>query len=175
MLQVRTHANFTLYKLRELKNKDNTLKIGCKHLQSYNYFLSDGTALGFYRDGDFIDSDTDIDVVVYANIEQQHILIPQFTLIRTMEWKKRPIQTAYIDTNNVIFDIYYYYPDIIENKWTTLCGNGMIALPRYNISLLNTKYGPFPFPENIEEYLKLRYGDWKTPKSSKGYHIPNKY
>jgi hypothetical protein len=177
-LIVKTHSWFTEKKLSSIKNVNDTLSKAKSQLNC-SWWISAGTAIGLYRDGDFIPSDTDIDIGVRSKIGQSHIVLDGFKLIRTMEWRTRPIQTAYIDTNGCIFDIYYYYDDILEDKLVTVSEygyvhqkKGFIVKPNFGVKELPTKYGMLPFLDPIEEYLVDRFGDdWKTPKSSKGKYI----
>lgn len=168
MFQAKTITDFSIKQLKDLKDVDKVLNHGTKHMTG-DWFISDGTLLGFIREGDFIKDDTDIDVAVYAPHDQKHIVIPDMTLIRTSEYNGRPTQTAYMK-DNVIFDIYYYYDDIIEGKWTTVADLGKIPLNRYELTPLETKYGIYPAPKEAEHYLTSRYGDWRTPSRSKGFH-----
>ena len=168
-VQVSEYQKYPTKRLEAIKSPDLTLLKGISELpSSTKWWISVGTAIGLYRDGDFIPSDTDIDIGVRAKKGQKHINIPSMTLIRTQEWNGIPIQTAYIDENDCIFDIFYYYEDITPGKLTTVCENGTIEKPDFGIKKLPTKYGELPFLDPIEDYLEDRYGDWQTPRHQKG-------
>jgi hypothetical protein len=177
-LIVKNHSSFNLVELSNINNIESTLKKTTEQL-TCSWWISAGSAIGLYRDGDFIPNDTDIDVGVRSKYGQQHIELEGLKLIRTMDWRNRPIQTAYIDDNGCIFDIYYYYDDLVEDKLVTVSEygfvhekKGFIIKPNFGIKKLPTKYGMLPFLDPIEEYLVDRFGqDWKTPKSSKGKYI----
>ncbi len=179
-LQIRIYSPINAHStLSQIKNIEGTLNKAKSHLNC-DWWLSAGTAIGLYRDGDFIPNDTDIDIGVKAVFGQKHIQIPGFRLIRTMDWRGRPIQTAFVDdTNGCIFDIYYYYTDIIENKLVSVSEYGyvyykksFIVKPLFEIKELETKYGKFPFLDPIEDYLVDRYGEnWRTPSDSKGKYV----
>lgn len=177
-LIVKTHSWFRETKLSNITNIDVTLKKATDQLNC-PWWISAGTAIGLYRDGDFIPSDTDIDIGVRSQYGQKHIELDGFRLIRTMDWKNRPIQTAYIDDNGCIFDIYYYYDDLINDRLVTVSEygyvherKGFIVKPNFGIKEIQTKYGMLPFLDPIEDYLVDRFGeDWKTPKSSKGKYV----
>jgi len=133
-----------------------------------NYWLSAGTALGMYRDGDFIPSDTDIDIEMW--VDDEYTLPERFSRYVTQDSQGKPGQRAYIDTkNNVIFDIYFY-----EKKGNMAVStiNSRLTFPIEwfeNKKKLPTKYGELYFPNPIEEYLEHRYGKtWKTPDNKKG-------
>lgn len=168
---INAHSTLSL-----VKNIESTLNRAKSHMNC-DWWISSGSAIGLYRDGDFIPNDTDIDVGVRSVYGQKHIQIPGFRLIRTMDWRGRPIQTAFIDDNNsCIFDIYYYYTDILEDKLVTVSEygyvyfqKGFIVKPLFGIKELETKYGRYPFLDPIEDYLIDRYGEnWKIPSDSKG-------
>ncbi len=145
-----------------------------KRLKGVKWWLSAGTALGFYRDKDFIPNDTDIDIAIegdWDNDQRSYFaeLFKDHRLIREAIWDGHIMQMAYQDTNNCIFDFYFYYPDgknrINHNEM------GTMTKPRYGIKKLKTKYGSYPFPDPIEDYLLIRYGkDWKIPQQKKGLY-----
>lgn len=174
-LIIKRHKDFKIKELRQINDVGSTLIKASSQIDS-PWWVSAGSAIGLYRDGDFIPNDTDIDIGVRSKYGQDHININGMTLIRTMDWRKRPIQTVFIDHNHCIFDIYYYYDDIVENKLVTVSEYGLvhekkgfIVKPNFNIKHLPTKYGILPFLDPIEDYLIDRFGDdWRTPKSKKG-------
>ena len=133
------------------------------------WWISDGSALGLHRSGEFITWDTDIDVSIKAESGQKHLEIPEFNLIRTTDWGDRPTQTAFRDPKtDVIFDVYYYYSDILEGKLVTKSEGGLIVMENYKTLWKNTKYGVLPFPSPTEDYFVERYGDdWREPQKGK--------
>jgi len=156
--------------LRDIKNPEKTLE-KCKPFLK-DWWISAGTAIGLYRDGDFIPTDTDIDIGVRTDKTKQPILLP-LRLIRTVtftdhEDNERYAQTAYYDDeNDCIFDVFYYHDDINEGELVSWGESGIIRKPAFGIKELPTKYGMLPFMHPIEEYLEDRYGDWKTPSNGK--------
>lgn len=176
-LKITHFGGFKNLKLSQINNPEKTLLKGGAQLPEGKWWVSAGTAIGLYRDGDFIPSDTDIDVGVLAVSGQKHIQINGMRLIRTVEWRNRVIQTAYIDdSTDCIFDIFYYYTDLIPNKLVSVSEYGwvyhqklFIIKPLFDILELDTKYGKLPFLNPIDEYLKDRFGEnWRIPSSSKG-------
>ena len=171
------------YRIEPLKGKDAnaTLIAGTKILDKsgMKWWLSAGTILGLYRDGDFIPHDTDIDIGVegdhYNNCEKINKLIVAFQedgfrLIRTMLYDNYPMQLAFIDKRNIIFDLYFFYPvfsDMINHNE----GGIMMKPSRLFSSLGNMEFkeNGYNCPNDIDEYLAFRYGeDWKVPKIKKG-------
>lgn len=144
------------------------------------YFLSWGTALGLYRNKDFIKHDTDIDIDVIDKINYDDIknaLKSQgMKLARAVFFKKRVQQLIFVSEGGVLFDIMFW------TKKRNILGRSVLLnfaepcwlakLPycfsqgTYYIEYKNKKY-PAYFP--IEKYLATIYGnDWRVPKKSKG-------
>lgn len=174
MLQVKNHNPFQLRPLAEIDSPEKTLFKGIKHLKGYEWWVSVGTAIGFYRDGDFIPNDTDIDVGVRAQKGIVPPEVPDMTLIRETFYGDRITQRAYIDDNKCIFDIFFYYDDVEDGRLITWSEGGKISKPNFGVKELDTKYGKLPFLHPIEEYLEDRYGDWTVKESKKGrYEMDN--
>lgn len=155
-------------------NVEGTLKKGTDQLTSYNYWLSSGTALGLYRDGDFIPNDTDIDIGISVTEGETPILpiLEGFELVRDCYHGGKPMQLAFRDTENgVIFDIYFFYDIGMSASYYNFCEIGEWFYPKMEIKELETKYGSYPFPSPIETYMERRYGStWKTPSNKKGLY-----
>lgn len=161
-------------KLSEIDNPAETLHRAAKHLGNYNWWLSVGTAIALYRDGDFISDDSDIDIGIKTSGTPGRVEIPEFTLFRTTDiiisGVRKRTQLCYVDEkNNCIFDIYFYYTDIENDLLVTVSEFGIIHKPVFSIKKLQTKYGEFPFLHPVEDYFLDRYGEtWKTPQNVKG-------
>lgn len=147
----------------------NVSRILNKH--DVKWFLSFGTALGFYREKDFIRKDTDIDINVIEE-DQGKIeaiiedLEKEYPFIRSVSADGKQMQAAFQDfSNNFIVDICFFYRN--ESGYYSYCEGGMWQDKKEYVGstqLFKTKYGYFPMPEKIEAYLEDRYGDWQTPK-----------
>jgi len=130
------------------------------------WFLAFGSALGFYRDKDFIKGDTDIDIAVIG--EEPRVidkLSARYDYIRELSYNGNLMQTAFQGKDRFIIDICYFYED--KENYYSFCEGGKWVDKKKNIGrpkLLKTEYGLFPFPEMIEDYLQDRYGNWKIPK-----------
>lgn len=169
MFQVNNIGNTRQVRLADIQDAHKTLIDGCSQMKG-KWFISDGTLLGFHRNKDFIPQDTDIDVAVMVDDVAPDIDL-DMELIRTATWDDKIVQKAYRDLNECIFDIFFYYKE--GDYYVTRGDYGFIKLPAYEIIDYKTKYGTFPAPKQTEEYLTLRYGDWKTPKQDKGIHVHN--
>ena len=149
-------------------NKDHLINIR-KALKDYKWFLAFGTALGLYRDKDFIPEDTDIDVAIIAsnkpNITKLEKAFKDYKVVRTVKDDEKIYQICFQSKDKMIIDICFFY-EIDEFYYTRAGGGQFIDLQEVigETKKKKTKYGIFPFPEKIEEYLEGRYTDWKTPK-----------
>lgn len=172
-INVKEYRGYTLRQLRTLSNVEKTLHKGINHLQGHKWWISCGTAIGLYRDGDFIPNDTDLDVGITATKDTPFIEIADMKLLRTTHCGGRVTQIAYIDDNDCIFDLYYWYADIVPGKVFTRSQGGLISTSDFAVEELDTKYGRLPFPHPIEQYLVERYGEtWQKPQpSKKGIYI----
>ena len=164
-----THTkHFYIYPL-DNKPAGEILRQGYDSLKM-DKWLSAGTALGLYRDKDFIKGDTDIDVeaIGYEGIDDDIKKQIPFELVRTAYYNSKPMQMAF-QHKEVIFDIYIFWGDEMWN----MSEPGEMILPKKfieNKEEIETKYGKFLFPSPIEDYLKYRYGDWQTPSNKKGLY-----
>jgi len=144
-------------------------------------FLSSGTLLGYYREGQFIAYDYDIDMGVFAK-DFNMKLIPElkkqgFIHYRTFTSNGKLTELSFYYKNNLIgkkakIDFFIHYPDeIIPNKIYWMSKNIRTKEDiKYRISdfdikpalLLNQKV---LVPSNTDKYLNEHYGhDWNIPK-----------
>ena len=143
------------------------------HRLPMKYWLGGGTLLGLYRDKDFISYDTDIDVEVegYRGIQDDILSAIDSPLIRSIFLGPKVMQMAFIE-NGVVFDIYILWPD--KDKMVNYNEMGTMETPRHfyeKLSFLETKYGKYPIPNPVEDYLVVRYGqNWRVPSHSKGLY-----
>jgi hypothetical protein len=149
------------------------LECGAEALEGIPYWLSAGTALGFYRDGNFIADDSDIDLGVKDDIPIERIenamLNAGFSANRFRNSKGIPRQRAFIK-DGIPIDISIY--SLEGDFYTFQTPYGVIKKPKHLLEDLHTIefHGrTYPIP-NPEEYLTWRYGDWRTPKDSKGVY-----
>lgn len=162
--------SFNIGKLRDFVDPQTILN-ETKYIKQ-PWWLSAGTALGFYRDGDFIKDDTDFDIGVLAHKGQQPIEIPTLQEFRRLMVGEYLIQQAFQDKRGVILDIYFYYEDVYPGKFFTISEMGGIIQTPFETKNRQTKYGSFPFPHPIEDYLEESYQNWKEPSGDKGRHVP---
>ena len=147
------HAKDVLFEVDEL------LKI-----YGIDYFLSCGTALGLYRDGNFIPWDDEIDIEIFSEhfvlalddlrelfIENGFIAraTPRGNTSKMGLFKKGvkiAIGSIYRDNNGYRCDLYQKFPESFFD----------------NPQIYNFCGRDFRLPGPTDEYLTFYYGDWKT-------------
>lgn len=167
MPKVSNKEYFTLQPLSRIDKPEETLYKAMPHLEGFDWWVSVGTAIGLYRDGDFIPDDTDIDIGIRARKGMREPELPM-KLIRTTHHEDRITQKAYMDDNDCIIDLFFYYEDEEDGRLITWSESGKINKPNFRTKKLETKYGKLPFLHPIEDYLEDRYGDWRTKRDEKG-------
>jgi|TARA_R100000081_G_scaffold47776_1_gene22794 hypothetical protein len=136
--------------------------------QKVKYFLSCGTALGLYRDGNFIPWDDEIDVEVFSEvlcpvlpqlrdefIKRGFIARPTYRgNTSKMTTFKNGIKVAigaiYSNGAGYRCDLNQKFPDKFYNQPEIYNFNGR----------------DFRLPGPTDEYLTFYYGDWRTPVKS---------
>lgn len=137
-----------------------------------NYIVSFGTALGLYREKEFIKGDTDIDIDIIGEdgIEEKvRELFSDYELFRLLKDDGVPMQMAF-NKEGVILDISIYWG---KDRLKTVREEGVWYIGRKsmeNPDIYETKFGKIKFPSPIETYLEERYGDWKIPKKDKAIY-----
>ena len=171
-VKINYYRQFTIDKM-DGKDPSTTLNIGCDILDDVGvkYWVSQGTLLGFHRDKNFIEGDSDVDIEVLDVIDEskfQEIIdkLP-FDLIRSASMYDKYMQLAFIDnSNNIIFDVWFLYSkdDLILNY----TDDGKLHYPKKyfeNLSTVEFNNRFYPAPSDSEWYCKFRYGDdWNIPQ-----------
>lgn len=168
-MEVRNHKPFKLEPIdKEIAGRIFIEGIGKLDMP---YWVSAGTALGLYRDKDFIDGDTDVDIAMigYDGIDEDiRKRLTGFEPIRDVYHEGKPQQLAFIK-EGIIFDIYIHHKQ--GEEYLNYGDRGIQKMPAYmyeETKVYVTKYGDIDFPNNPEEYFKIRYGDdWQTPQNKK--------
>lgn len=139
------------------------------------YRLTDGIALGLYRNQAFIkhDNDIDFDVLEMDNYLQLKSLLKGlgFSIGRLVFWKGKVQQVVFYNENRLIVDfviwkregdyIYNYSEKGYERKQNIKYFSPLTRIQCYGHE--------FKIPGYIEEWLAFRYGnDWNIPKTYKG-------
>ena len=137
-------------------------------------WLSAGTLLGIYRDGELMPDDHDIDVgaICFPDYREADIIKSMttegFSLWRRMTYNGRPMQLVFLhDDERCLFDIYFF-----ERQGYEIVNYNYLGVLRKPIDLFEPlgvyeKFGrtAYPVPNDIERYLEIRYGkDWRQKK-----------
>ena len=141
-----------------------------------DFRFTDGTALGFYREGNFIAHDNDIDVDLLDCNDTVKLMVlflkGGFSIGRFVFTNGRVQQIAFFDKSNIVFDIVFWWSDHSDQIFN-YSEPGFVR--SQNIKYFKTKTefpvdgSTIPLPGHIEEWLISRYGiDWMTPKKYKG-------
>ena len=135
------------------------------------YFLSCGTALGFKREGDFIDWDDEIDLDI-----KSEYFVPNFNLINNKflshEFIVRPLFRGKTSKTRIFKKgIKVAIGSIYDNNKGFRCDFSQKFPSKFYHNPEKISYNDrfFPVPSPIEDYLEFYYGDWKVP--IKSYNI----
>jgi hypothetical protein len=169
-MEITNHKNFRIKPL----NGSAPEVLRQAHRIGAKWWLGGGTVLGMYRQNDFIPGDTDIDIEVegYPGVgDDLRRTFKHMDLIRTVVHSGNIMQIAHT-YKDVIFDIYVLWRDGDFMVNYNDCGTMQTPAKFYDdLAILETKYGDYPVPMPIEDYLVVRYGsDWKTPANHKGLY-----
>jgi phosphorylcholine metabolism protein LicD len=138
-----------------------------------DYFLEAGTALGFYRDGGIIEWDTDIDFGMLIE-NWNDAWIPElkkigFRLLKDYRGRGRELT---FKRNKVKVDIFLFFRNGDKRTCTAYDPKEFfMSFPAEMIENPKIVKG-YPMPHPIEEYLTIRYGDWKTPVKDYDWRTP---
>ena len=131
-----------------------------------SWWLDGGTCLGAFREKDFIAIDTDTDIGVleetYKDSITQEIVDAGFEIHETFGTRDKGYQLAFVK-NGVKVDIFFYYLKD-DKRWYAMWNNKMIPMvyPAYIFEkqqVFKFLGHPFPFPFEVEYYLRTKYGD----------------
>lgn len=166
MLQVKQYTQFDRIPLKHRQNEAmRTMIMWMDKLQGIcHYWIWCGSFLWLYREWKFIDWDLDIDISATYNWNDDFALIEKnilyafsdWKLIRTIHYKNRPFQIAFMSPLDVIFDITFYVSWIKDLHLVSYSDCWTVEEPEHLFK--------WPIPSPALEYLELRYWkDWNIP------------
>lgn len=162
--------------LIELKKKPDTVQMAHKVLKDAKkildglgivFWLDGGTLLGAHRDKDFCkDDEDDIDLCTWINYKDATILAAFLEAGFTIhhEW-----ETQYAFRKNGIKIDLFFNMKKGKNAYTFLYSGDTkipVVIPAHfyeELKKIRFDGKDYNAPRDIEEYLELKYGDWKTP------------
>ena len=119
------------------------------------YCFCFGTALGLYREKNFIASDGDIDVFIQVNTS----LLKRFICLMSQKGFAYNLIPGAASGYNIHFLKYSIPLDV----WLRTHKNFYIDFK--NLSYVHFHNLTIPIPGNTDKYLSLCYGDWRTPNN----------
>jgi hypothetical protein len=171
------------------KNWQPVLKEGAKMVDKYfKWQLGFGSLLGAVREDDHCvhhDIDLDIDVLITDRKEvekiqefKQSVIDRGYRFIRAQMYDGLTMSLLFVGPGNILLDYGFFY-----HFWGSDLLNvgiyGIVVRPEYALESTTIKIGDYDFyiPKEYDKYLTGRYGDWRTPKHSKGhwYNDAGKY
>jgi len=151
------------------------------------YWLTDGTLLGFIRNGDFIAHDNDIDLGVHIKNYSPDIIKAfkkiGFKMKHQYGCNERGGKEYTFKRDGIKVDIFFFYDEenttwhgawlyesgFLHSRWFRKSGLSKPSLIRYGyknfaLSTMEIRGKTFSIPENPIHYLEQKYGkDWSTP------------
>lgn len=144
--------------LKDLQDVDSVFKAA-----NVRYWLAFGTVLGFYRDGDVIDGDDDVDYScdmneMWGNRKRlkKRLRLIGFVPKMLEDKKKLKIIAKRGDVTIAMAGFWKDGKHRYRNKWR-------IPDAFFKGGTINYKGCDFPCHSPIEKYLEWVYYDWKTP------------
>ena len=135
------------------------------------YWLEAGTCLGAIREKDFVPHDSDIDIglrdVDQADQLEQALQKAGFNYIHTFGKKDNGYEFSY-SKHGVKVDFFFFYEDdniMWHSAWSGDTQYHYDYPKRLFEDLKEIKFRDIDtyVPNPPEEYLTIKYGDWKTP------------
>jgi phosphorylcholine metabolism protein LicD len=144
-------------------------------LEKHNveFWIDFGTLLGFYRQGDFLETDPDIDIGIKREEQEKVLRVMQeleeknYRIITRVEGINHYLAGFKIIKGDTWIDIAFYFKYEDKRIWTiSQWDKVMIFDEKYfnDLQYLEVKGTIFKIPNHIEELMILKYGeDWRRP------------
>jgi phosphorylcholine metabolism protein LicD len=162
-------------------------------LKNYNinYWLQDGTLLGYYRENDLISHDNDTDIGLFWNDSINYknalneILKNNFKLFKIKGYMKDSLMLTFIKNEQKV-DLFFYYTRGNKIYHTALGKDWIVVEYEYepfDVKTINFLNYDFNVPEDELKFIETKYGsNWKIPDEKwnnihdpKNSIITNKY
>jgi len=143
------------------------------------YWIDDGTLLGIIREGGLIPWDFDVDLGIAGQsvprlLELKYRFLPKYILRhKTIDnpWipggiKGLKVKTIWEKLININFHIDLFAKYKVGDRYQWIDSGALKRIEcRYydNLEHIKWKGRTIPIPAHPEDYLAIRYGDWRTP------------
>lgn len=141
------------------------------------WWITDGTLLGWHREGGGIPHDTDVDIGVW--IQDVAPVYPEFLRAMLRQGFRRGNTWGSLDVGLEIswrfkrtkLDIFFYYPDFERpgGVWSSAWSSHMIKYlykeaDLFDLQTVTYNNTPAFAPANVENWVTTKYGEnWRTP------------
>ncbi len=179
-----TNENIKLHDSDNHSRMKKMLLFTIDQLQQHNipFWLEAGTLLGIYRDGDLIAWDYDADISIPAEYSDK-VAALRYKFFPRYIVKKRPICNRWIpgDTRvvkvktareklqqiNFHIDLFCVYKVNNKYRWVDSGVLKQVDAKFFdNQEYIKWEGRKIPLPAYTDEYLSLRYGNWRIPSKS---------
>lgn len=144
------------------------------------HWLTDGTLLGYYRDGDFISHDTDTDIGAMCSTFNKSafdsILAKGFRLMHVFGDPDNSLELAF-GKNGVKTDLFFFYEKdnkLQHSAFNLFTSDGYhridYSYDKFETIEINFLGNKFNAPDDVLKFILTKYGeDWKTPIKNWSY------
>uniref|UniRef100_A0A1B6H1C7 Ribitol-5-phosphate transferase FKTN N-terminal domain-containing protein n=1 Tax=Cuerna arida TaxID=1464854 RepID=A0A1B6H1C7_9HEMI len=153
------------------------------------FWLSSGTALGYFRECDIIAHSKDVDIGIWASSYSDRIITEMhdhgFHLKISLGFPNDSLELSFIDQSGIKLDIFFFYKEDNNHYWNggTQVKSGKkfkYTFPKFTLCWTIFKDLRVRVPCEMEAYIRANYGpNWFTPvktwdwKTSPANVLPN--
>jgi hypothetical protein len=143
---------------------------------STDWFLTDGTLLGYYREGDFIGHDTDTDIGIFMNTFNKkciYDIVKEFKIEHIFGMPESSLEIA-LRRLGVKTDLFFFYEKddlVYHSAFMNFSAAGYTRLDfpykKFGTKWISWKDNTFKVPQNELDFITTKYGDnWETPEKN---------
>jgi phosphorylcholine metabolism protein LicD len=136
-----------------------------------DFWLNNGTLLGYYRDGKFIDNDVDVDLGLFDFKKEIIDEFKQkgFKLQKQYGDRKTGLEYSFI-RNGYKLDLFFFKKKK-DGYYQYVWGNHKYSykFPKFKLKKARFYGLEFNIPDKTEECLEAQYGDWKEKREDWSY------
>ncbi len=163
------------------KNWEGMLKTACDFASDFNWQLGFGMLLGAVREKDHHihhEIDLDIDILIESRDEvekleemKKKIEDSGFVFLRAQEYEGLKMSLLFIHPPTKILIDYGIFYRFWGDDLLNIGIHGIVIRPAYSVESkqIEINGNKYNIPKEYDKYLTGRYGDWRTPRKSKGH------